>query len=427
MFLSVKQVRANAVSGKMIYTDGRWCTCIGNSPVRVGDYVYTDGRCIYGNVIEAGRPYIPPIIPNEGIPILTDDGKLIQFYTFGKGKLKQNPKNVYNSQGQWNHTVMVNTKNKAHIFWESQKEYSSIDPDRPEKTIDAEYSINGGIFTIENFSYSYGRYKNDKLTIGTANLKLNNILIDNYAEKCRNLLDEYNLGDGGRILIYNARMDIDGHYSIFGEIDTDSDDEYNEYNSHFILSNGNVNIIDEWTTDREYGGKWINNHKVIDNIKIPMADGFYFTFDWPKGYQSGSWDVADNWDEPVPQNDGVYVKLGIYPDDVDTTFHIYDQNDNLILTLKDMSQKLYVYDNDGNLKKYKYNLLFRKYPLSYNLQICKLKGNGYLLLVNNVVGVFEDDKFIILNFQCRNFRLREMKDIKKWKHEAKKHINQNKI
>ena len=65
----MKKVRVNAIYGKMINADGQWLSCIGNIPLRVGDYVWSDGRCAYGNVIEGGEPFIAPVQNLEGIPL----------------------------------------------------------------------------------------------------------------------------------------------------------------------------------------------------------------------------------------------------------------------------------------------------------------------------------------------------------------------
>lgn len=79
------RVRAEAVSGTKVYAGGKWLTCIGNKPVSVGELIYTDGRCVYGNYQEAQQPLvIPPTAEEEIIPIVTTKG----FYIFDKGKLK---------------------------------------------------------------------------------------------------------------------------------------------------------------------------------------------------------------------------------------------------------------------------------------------------------------------------------------------------
>ena len=78
------KARVDAVNGTKVRAGGKWLTCIGNKPVKVGDSVWTDGRCIYGNDEECQTPIV--ITPNyEGIPILVENNK---GFTFIKNKLK---------------------------------------------------------------------------------------------------------------------------------------------------------------------------------------------------------------------------------------------------------------------------------------------------------------------------------------------------
>ena len=80
------RVRAEAVSGKNVFANGKWLTCIGNKPVHVGDFIWTDGRCVYGNFKEAQQPLIITApVEDEGIPIALESSPYL--YTY-KHKLK---------------------------------------------------------------------------------------------------------------------------------------------------------------------------------------------------------------------------------------------------------------------------------------------------------------------------------------------------
>lgn len=63
------RVRADIVSGTKVFAGGKWLRCIGNKNVSVGEYVWTDGRCIYGNYQESQQPIVITAFENEGIPI----------------------------------------------------------------------------------------------------------------------------------------------------------------------------------------------------------------------------------------------------------------------------------------------------------------------------------------------------------------------
>ena len=76
------RARADAVSGTRVYAGGKWLQCIGNKNVSVGDYVWTDGRCVYGHLQESEQPKVITSPDDEGIPIImVFDGKYC-FYNY---------------------------------------------------------------------------------------------------------------------------------------------------------------------------------------------------------------------------------------------------------------------------------------------------------------------------------------------------------
>lgn len=79
------KARVQTVSGTKVRAGGKWLTCIGNKNVRVGDSVWTDGRCVYGNEDTPQQPFVI-IAPNEewGIPIVANR----QYFTYDKNLKK---------------------------------------------------------------------------------------------------------------------------------------------------------------------------------------------------------------------------------------------------------------------------------------------------------------------------------------------------
>lgn len=78
------KARVEAVSGTKVRADGKWLTCIGNKPVRVGDTVWTDGRCVYGYEQTPQQPIVITGKEELGIPIVANK----QYLTYDK-KLKE--------------------------------------------------------------------------------------------------------------------------------------------------------------------------------------------------------------------------------------------------------------------------------------------------------------------------------------------------
>lgn len=114
------RAKVEAISGIKIFAGGKWLQCIGNKNVNVGDYIWTDGRCVYGHNQQPQQPLVITS-PNEeeAIPIIVD-GKT---YTFDKCKLvylntlyKDNPQNDIDDR------IMVNSENGKVILYHTDDE-----------------------------------------------------------------------------------------------------------------------------------------------------------------------------------------------------------------------------------------------------------------------------------------------------------------
>ena len=84
------RARVREVRGNKVLADGVWLTCIGNRTVYPGEWIWTDGRCIYGHESEGGSSYVSTDV-FSGIPILRrewKDNKALTCYAYyAKGKL----------------------------------------------------------------------------------------------------------------------------------------------------------------------------------------------------------------------------------------------------------------------------------------------------------------------------------------------------
>ena len=63
------RARVNAVEGKKVLSEGKWLTVIGNRSVHSGDWVWTDGRCIYGHESAGGSAPVLAKRGESGVPI----------------------------------------------------------------------------------------------------------------------------------------------------------------------------------------------------------------------------------------------------------------------------------------------------------------------------------------------------------------------
>ena len=79
------RARVTAVGNTKAQADGKWLNIIGNKAIAVGDFVWTDGSCVYGNISEGGGA-APVINSSEPyVPIFMKDGTHCLYH---KGKLK---------------------------------------------------------------------------------------------------------------------------------------------------------------------------------------------------------------------------------------------------------------------------------------------------------------------------------------------------
>ena len=112
------RVRAEAVSGTKVYAGGKWLTCIGNKNVRVGEMIWTDGRCVYGNFQESQQPLVITNKPEEVIPIITINGEP---YSFSEKKLK------HDATLEKEYSLMINDRKNIFVSNDSNILAANID------------------------------------------------------------------------------------------------------------------------------------------------------------------------------------------------------------------------------------------------------------------------------------------------------------
>ena len=125
------RARVKAVSGNKVLADGSWLTCIGNHAVYPGEWIWTDGRCVYGHESESGSSYVPTNVLS-GIPILRrewkDNKALTRYAYYAKGKLRNLG---FGKDEEW----MVNRGSHFAFFDDAY--------------LDAEMDEQGNLYTLE--------------------------------------------------------------------------------------------------------------------------------------------------------------------------------------------------------------------------------------------------------------------------------------
>ena len=143
------RARIDAVNGSKVFAGGKWLTCIGNKPVRVGEYVWTDGRCVYGNNQVHQQPLVITVPEDEGIPINCFDVVFIYNgvassinkgqFSFAKNKIKKigdlspycslsiNDFNRYFYFYFANDIIAANIDKAGNTFYILAKKYDDVD------------------------------------------------------------------------------------------------------------------------------------------------------------------------------------------------------------------------------------------------------------------------------------------------------------
>lgn len=144
------KVPVKQVDGIRVFAGGKWLICIGNKPVSVGEYVWTDGKCVYGNERIGYMPYVYISIP--GIPIV---GRLdsasksgTRRYIWRYGKLQECPTPI--------EELDMSSENFRFVYPTSggyfQYLYNRMEED-PEYLLDADMDVKGNVYTLSSRSW----------------------------------------------------------------------------------------------------------------------------------------------------------------------------------------------------------------------------------------------------------------------------------
>ncbi len=235
------KARVETVSGTKVRAGGKWLTCIGNKNVRVGDNIWTDGRCVYGNEYTPQQPIVITGKDEFGIPLAGYLGSVIRkpfvgYYELKTGNIKYFPTDeIY----------LWNTNNKKTIVYD--KAACALNIDRQNNFYSIKRYWSGRYATPETLKFEL--LKNNKI-FKTINIQ-NVISNDFHVNRIHAFIDdEYNW----QIMVYLVENIQDTTADLF--------------NSILIIDTTGINHS-VWHTD--------NPH-----LTIPMHDGFYYKIDTPE-------------------------------------------------------------------------------------------------------------------------------------------------
>ena len=392
------RARADAVQGRYVLSGGRRLICIGNAVVSPGDLIWTDGRCVYGHHRTGGEPFIPMISSSfGGIPIFMEYGDR-QYYADGK----LNPLEDGDGIEHWG-------------FVNNAEQYKILDDTN---LFDAELDADGNLYTAERGYVDYNFLIEDFESMPTRVLRngevianidfmpfLQSALADAAADAEANAPPIPETYDGttystemeisyAETHAHSAKVDVNGHYCyaviVRGEMTRTTWGHHDGYDIwtaranfvearrtrlYLMTDEGDICLAEHrhqriWTRqDGEYPHNESQEKFVEDySVRVPIHDGYYYTF-------------------------GGELDNLLYP-----VFHKFSGK---------------IYAPDGTLI-----CTGPFHPVNSNLSIARLGGDAYLINEWRI-GLFvsKGGELEQVAARCRNFRLRPMNDIRKWKGE----------
>ena len=359
------RARVKAVSGNKVLADGMWLTCVGNRTVREGEWIWTDGRCVYGHESEGGNSYIPTNVLS-GVPILQlkwkdhKDRVLHSYYAKGK---------IHSLGFSKEETWMVNSS--RHFAYVSG--YGMLDAEMDER---------GNLYTIEAVNVLVFPLIGVDQRDSILSVKCNGEIIAAYdlvqmfgAPAVSDPTDFY------RCQTVGGRVDKEGNFKVMIWHATAERGENGSYVS----------------TDRYVFFDGSNLEPWMENTKTTSSDSVT-----GESHTSESRWIAPDYSVRYPIHDGMYMR--------------FPANLDYLISGKKYISKIYS-AKDELLMELETNPTART-------SLCPLGQGKYLvsMVPSSILGnetselyLWEDGQLTLLMKGCLNRRLRRMSNLNKWK------------
>ena len=350
------RARVKAVRGNRVLADGAWLTCIGNRTVREGEWIWTDGRCVYGNESEGGSGYVPTNVLS-GIPLLQikwkdQKNQMLHSY-YAKGKI--HPLG-FSKEDIW----MVNSS--RHFAYVSG--YGMLDAEMDER---------GNLYTLEAVNVLVfpliGADQRDSIL----SVKCNGEVIASYdlvqmfgAPAVSGPTDLYSCQTEG------GRVDKTGKFKvmIWHSVSKHGGDGSHVSTDRYVFFDGSK--LEPW----------------MEKTKTTSRDSVT-----GESHTSESRWSAQDYSIRYPLHDGMYMR--------------FPANLDYLISGKRYISKIYS-AKDELLMELETNPTART-------SLCPLGQGKYLVSTGSPLYLWEDGQFTELMRGCYNYRLRRMSNLNKWK------------
>ena len=262
------RARVTEVRGKKVLSEGKWLTVIGNRSVHNGDWVWTDGRCIYGHESAGGSAPVLAKRGESGVPIYV--GGWHRIYQRGElRRLSGLPAVSYRG-------LLYLGAHAAHLLPHPY-------PRGKRQLLDADMDAYGNIFTLTGV---YWEEDDDGIwpgALGAVRAEKNGEEIASH--DLRPYYEMFKLPHYTSIITGGGHIDCEGNWGFYLEIDASTDGGYNGRKPGREMTNTvyYVNAASAHPLFYEYAR--LNENGFLRKIekftgargkKFPIHDGYYY-------------------------------------------------------------------------------------------------------------------------------------------------------
>ena len=261
------RARVSTVAGKKAFAEGKWLTVIGNRSVHSGDWVWTDGHCIYGHESASGGAPVIVASGEQGIPLCIGRSH----YIYQKEKLR------LLSMGALSGGILYCGAHAAQLFLDAA--YAN-----GELLLDADMDANGNVFTLTGAHWREGTYLEKSETRISSNFQGAVRVEKNRQEIASfNLIPYYKAAKQPQftgISVGGGYTDCKGHWGFYLEIDAVAENKNitEETSSMYYIEPDGVHRL-FYTKGRIGGGqpaRKLENFAGTGAKKFPIQDGYYY-------------------------------------------------------------------------------------------------------------------------------------------------------
>ena len=262
------RARVSTVAGKKALAEGKWLTVIGNRSVHNGDWVWTDGRCIYGHESAGGSAPVLAKRGESGVPIYVGGWHCI----YQRGELRRLsglPAVSYRG-------LLYLGAHAAHLLPHPY-------PRGKRQLLDADMDAYGNIFTLTGVYWTLDEDGMWPGSLGAVRVEKNGKAIA--AHDLRPYYEMFKLPHYTSIVTGGGHIDCEGNWGFYLEIDASSDGGYNEKRPgteltntvYYVDSGGARQLFHDYARLNEKGFiRKSEKHMGARGKKFPIHDGYYY-------------------------------------------------------------------------------------------------------------------------------------------------------